>query len=591
MQEQDDSGIHHDRLSQYQDIIMMANDGIIIIQDEKIILANPALSRMLGYNEDELKGKPISDVLDSTTAHFYQEAQESAHWSEIDSPSYRACLRTKNGQILNVEISASYIIISDLPATLGIVRDISEQIELEAAIDASESRYRALFDSSPIAYFTLSLRGNILQINKAAERLLGYHGNEILRRNLSTFIYGDNQKEIENQIISEVAQGKNLEDFEMQFLRSDGKSTWVSVTANILDYPDRSSNIAMMVIDIDRRKNAETRERHERERANLYLEVMTHDLNNINQSLLFTLGLVESSSDTPDKFRSMMQQASWHIRRSARMTANMRALLRLRETPPIAEEVDIFDYIQMAKYAVQQDFPWKELSLKTDIQKGQFKIAGHEYVHHICFNIIHNAMTFNEKPIVEVEINAERIEDLKMIRLEFIDSGPGVPDATKEFIFRRTGRADEQMVGRGLGLTLVEQIIQNLGGRIRVEDRINGDSSQGSKFVVMLPMWAETKELPCGRTTCITFYKSNHCVFCDPAFNTMISVLDELNVPRSIVEVINVDDPNAVVDKTDLPMVPLIKICDHELTGFISEESIRSAVLNLAMKNCYPDFL
>ncbi|TFG34768.1 PAS domain-containing sensor histidine kinase [Candidatus Thorarchaeota archaeon] len=591
MQEQEDSETHRESFDQYQDMIMMANDGIIVVQEEKIILVNPALLRMLGYDEGELIGKPVGTLLDIASAHFYQEAQESAHWGEVDRPSFRACLQIKNGQTLNVEIRTSYFIVSGLPATLGIVRDISDQIELEAAIDASESRYRALFDSSPIAYFTLSVRGNILQINKAAEYLLGYNGDDLLRRNLSTFIHGDNQNEIVNQIVSEVAQGKSLEDFEMQFQRSDGRATWVSVTANRLEYPDKSSNIALMAIDIDRRKNAEAREYHERERANLYLEVMTHDLNNINQSLLFSLGLVETSPDIPDNFQSMMQQASWHIRRSARMTANMRALLRLSESPPIAEEVDIFDYIQMAKFAVEQDFPWKKLSLKTNIQKGQFKIAGHEYVHHICFNIIHNAMTFDEKNPVEIEVNAETIKNLKMVRLEFTDKGPGVPDATKEFIFRRTGSPDDQMVGRGLGLTLVDQIVRNLGGRIRVEDHIKGDSTQGARFVIMFPMWVETKDLPCGRTTCITFYKSNHCVFCEPAFETMMSVLDELSVPRSIVELVNVDDPSTEVDRSSLPMVPLIKICNHELTGFITEESIRTAVLNLAMRSCYPDFL
>ena len=591
MQEQDNSRKHRDTFNQYQDMIMMANDGIIVVQDEKLALLNPALLRMLGYEETELLGKPVSAILDVATAHFYREAQESAHWGEIDRPSFRACLQTKKGEILNVEISTSYFIMAELPATLGIVRDITDQIELEAAIDASESRYRALFDSSPIAYFTLSLRGNILQINKAAENLLGYNGEDILRRNLSSFIHGNNQNEIMNQIVSEVAQGKSLEDFEMEFQRSNNTPTWVSVTANLLEYPDKSANIALMAIDIDRRKTAEAREYHERERANLYLEVMTHDLNNINQSLLFSLGLVENTPGIPENVQSMMQQANWHIRRSGRMTANMRALLRLRETPPIAEEVDIFDYIQIAEFAVAQDFPWKRLSLKTNIQKGQFKIAGHEYVHHICFNIIHNAMTFDEKPVVEIEVKAEKVEDLKMLRLEFLDHGPGVPDVTKEFIFRRTGSPDEQIVGRGLGLTLVDQIVKNLGGAIRVEDRVKGDSSQGARVVVMLPLWVESKELPCGRTTCITFYKSNHCVFCDPAFETMMSVLDELSVPRSIVELINVDDPNAEVEKESLPMIPCIRICDEEFTGFISEESIKSAVLNLALKNCYPDFL
>ncbi len=591
MQEQNNSGRHKTSYDFFYDMVMMANDGIFVVQNDKIALANPALQRMLGYNESELLEKPFNKILDVATAHLYDEAQELAHWGEIDRPRFRACLQMKNGQILNVEISTSYFVMAELPATLSIVRDISKQIELETAIDTSESRYRALFDSSPLAYFTLSLRGNILQINRAVEELLGYEENDLLRRNLSTFIFSDDKTDIVNQIVSEVAQGKNLKDLEIQLKKSDGFPVWVSVTADLLEYPDKSSHIALLAMNIDRRKIAEARERRERDRANLYLEIMTHDINNINQSLLFSLELVEASPGISDNIKSMMQQASWYIRRSGRMTANMRALLRLSEAPPLVEEVDLFDYLQIAEFAVAKDFPWKKLSLKSKIAKNQFKIAGNEYVHHIFFNIIHNAMTFDEKQIVEIEVNAEKNEDLKMVRLEFVDHGPGVPDPTKEFIFRRTGIPDEQIVGRGLGLTLVDQIVKDLGGKIKVEDRVEGDSTQGARFIVLLPMWIETTELPCGRATCIAFYKSNHCVFCDPAFETMISVLDELGIPHSIVEVINVDDPKAKISKDSLPMVPYIKVCDQELTGFISEESIRSAILNLAMRSCYPEYL
>ncbi|TFG98423.1 PAS domain S-box protein [Candidatus Thorarchaeota archaeon] len=581
-----------DEHNQFQDMIMMANDGIMVIQENKLAVVNRALLLMLGYDDaDDLLGASVDTILDTTIAHFYEEGQESLHWGDLQNPSFRACLLMNNGTILNVEISTSYFAYDGLPATLGIVRDITSQIELEEAIDLSESRYRALFDSSPIAYFTLSMSGNILQINKAVERLLGYSEDDILRHNLASFIFGNDKNEIVREVISEVAQGKSVDDFEMQFQKADGRPIWANVKANLLEYPDKSSTIALMAMDIDRRKSAEAREHNERDRANLYLEVFTHDLNNINQSLLFSLGLVENLDTLPERVKSMMQQSSWHIRRSGRMTANMRALLRLRETPPTVEEVDLHDYIQVAKFAVQEDFPWKQLSLTTNIKKGEFLVAGHEYLHQVCFNIIHNSMAFDEKEVVEVEVIAEQVDNLKMVRLEFLDKGPGVPDTTKEFIFRRTGSPDDQIVGRGLGLTLVDQIVRSLGGRIKVEDRVVEEPSQGAKFVIMLPMWVEVEELPCGRNTCITFYKSNHCVFCDPAMETLLSVLKELGVPPSIIETINVDNPTAEVKHSELPMLPFIKICETKLTGFISDESIRSAVLNLAMKNCYPDFL
>ncbi|MFW9789285.1 MAG: PAS domain S-box protein [Candidatus Thorarchaeota archaeon] len=576
---------------EYFGMMMLANDGIIILQDDRIIMANPAFLEMMEYDFASLEGKPITDLLEPTTAHQFTEVQEGFNWGQSGRPAFRARFLKKNGDVIHVEISTSDFALSRKPAIMGIVRNVTRQVELEAAIDASESRYRALFDSSPIAYFSLSLMGNVLQVNKAATRLLGYKEEDLLRRNFSSFLPNGTAKEIVGQMISEAANGKSVEDFEMQMKTADGRSNWVSVTANLLEYPDQSSTIALMALDIDRRKNAEAREQTERDRANLYLEVMTHDLNNVNQSLLFSTGLLQNSEDIPEQYRPLLHESSWNVRRAARMVANLRSLFRLANDPPTRTKVDIYDYFQSSLERVKADFPWKTLSLTTNIEKGKFDVAGHQYLEQVFFNIIHNSMTFDEHDNVVVEVKAEVADEVKMLRIEFIDQGPGVPDSAKEFIFRRTGSPDEQIVGRGLGLTLVDRIVKNIGGKIRVEDRVNGVHSQGARFILLLPLWIEAPELHCGRNTCITFFKSNHCVFCDPAMEILTAVLDSMGVPRSMVETINVDDPDVDVNTEELPMLPYIKICERELTGFISEGAIRSSVLNLLMTNCYPDFV
>ena len=576
--------------SEYFGMVMMANDGIVILQDERIVMANPALLEMLDYDIKSLYGRPITDLLEPATAHQFTEIQDSFDWGQVGRPPFRARFVKKGGDIVHVEISTSDFAFSNRPAIMGIVRNVSRNVELEAAIDASESRYRALFDSSPMAYFSLSLMGNIQHVNQAASNLLGYDEKDLLRRNLASFLPNGDSKEIVGQMISEAANGKSVADFEMQMKTKDGRLSWVSVTANLLEYPNQSSTIALIALDIDRRKNAEGREKIERDRANLYLEVMTHDLNNVNQSLLFSTGLLEVSDDIPDQYGPILRESSWNVRRAARMVANLRALFRLANDPPTREKVDLYDYFQSALLTVKRDFPWKTLKLTTNIEKGMFEVAGHQYLEQVCFNILHNAMSFDESDIVILEVNAEVVEAVKMVRIEFRDRGPGVPDSAKEFIFRRTGSPDDQIVGRGLGLTLVDRILKNVGGKIKVEDCVKGDPAQGANFILLLPLWVETPELHCGQKTFITFYKSNHCVFCDPAMEVLTAVLDSMGVPQSMIESINVDDPTVDIKEDEFPMLPFIKICKTELTGFISESSIRGAIMNLMMEQCYPEF-
>jgi thiol-disulfide isomerase/thioredoxin len=96
-------------------------------------------------------------------------------------------------------------------------------------------------------------------------------------------------------------------------------------------------------------------------------------------------------------------------------------------------------------------------------------------------------------------------------------------------------------------------------------------------------------DLPCGKNTCITFYKSNHCLFCEPAFEILMELVQEFGLPSRSVEVVNVDDPSAQITENDVPVVPLIRLCrDHQVSGFVSDDQLRSALMGLMVKPCYP---
>ncbi|MEE9353169.1 MAG: hypothetical protein V3U94_01960, partial [Candidatus Thorarchaeota archaeon] len=119
-----------------------------------------------------------------------------------------------------------------------------------------------------------------------------------------------------------------------------------------------------------------------------------------------------------------------------------------------------------------------------------------------------------------------------------------------------------------------------------VEDRVIGDQSKGCRFVISLPAWSETMLTPCGKSACITFYKSDHCIFCGPVYNSLLGILDEMGLNHFIMEVINVDDPESGVAAEDLPALPTIRICKKELTGSVSEDELRTNVMNMLMMSC-----
>lgn len=451
-----------------------------------------------------------------------------------------------------------------------------------------EGTYKQLYESLPIAYFTLSQRGTILQANEAAERLLGCKCADLVRRNFAAFLPKDIvARKTGNMVLSELLQGRRFKDVEMLMRKTDGTNLWVSITAGPLSESKSTSRYGLMVLDINRRKLAEEREDEERSRANLYLEVVTHDLNSVNQSILFALGLLEDGVDLPENLQRTIQEAQWNVRKSARMISNMRCLIQLRDSPPTKEKVDLFPLFSSAVRAVGSDFPWKNLKVSSNIEEGKFILNGHRYIKDIIFNVIHNSAMFDEHSEVKIDIFAESIDDGHVIRLEFADHGPGIPDQLKEFVFKRTGKPDFQMVGRGLGLTYVDAIVESLGGEIWAEDKVDGDHTRGTKFICMLPAWVDEEELPCGKRNCIFFYKSEECFWCDPALEILMGILEEVGVASTSVEIVNVDDPAFRIEKEALPMLPHVKLCDVELSGFMSETEVREAVMKMLMKPCY----
>ncbi len=572
----------------YESILRMANDGIVVVQDGKVAMVNPALLRILGYEEADLLGSDFAILLDPVTAYAYDEQTEDLKIGESPSSSFRLRMVTKNGRPVPVEMSTSQFAYEGSPATVSIVRNMTEQLELEAAIEQSERRYRQLFQSSPIAYFTLSPRGVVLQVNRAATQLLGHSEESVIRRNIESFLPTDPETfKATRMAMSGILEGANVSGVEMQMRKADGTSIWVQVTAGPLEGGNGPRRIGFMAQNIHRRKLAEQRERLEGERTDLLIDVATHDLNSINQAILFAMGLFESQVEIPESLTSIIQEASWNVRRSARMIANMRAIISLKDQPPLKREIDLHAYLQAALQSVRSDFPWKKLTVNTNICEGEFVIRGHKYIEHVLFNILHNSAMHSNESLVEIDVKAEVIDSDRMVRIEISDKGPGIPDQLKEFVFRRTGKPDAQIVGRGLGLTLVDNIIRNLEGEIWVEDRVEGNSTKGAKFVCLLPVWSGTAGLPCGGETCIKFYKSHHCFWCDPMYDQLLRMMEELNISSSILESINVDEPGAEQLEGELPELPLIKLCDVELSGFVQEHTLRKELVNMITKPCY----
>jgi PAS domain S-box-containing protein len=557
----------------------VVRDGFVVIQDEDIILTNSSFSDMLGYEKDSLQDTAFEDLIDTMSRKRDQEMIEALVTGE-NATRFITRLTSKDKNVLHVEITPTEIKLEGEPAIIATVRNITSQMELEAAVTELEARFAKLYDMSPVAYFTLNRNGDIEQVNAAAEELLGCGAEKLIGRSLSDFLPDPEPLyDPGADIVKEALRGKNVSGLEIQMKRGDGKIIWANISSSPLTSgTEKVSEIGLTAFDVTTRRGVEQRLRHESERANLYMEVMSSDLNLTNQNVLFAMEDLSISLDLPERLQGLLSETSWSVRRASRMIANMGVLISLGQAPPEKVETRLQPHFNKAVRMVTRDFSWKTLNIESNIPEQSFDVVGHAFMWYIFFNIIHYSASQDTSAIVELEIKADVTEDGDLVRIEFLDRGPGIPDELKDQIFRRTGGPEEHLAGKGLGLTVVDRYIENLGGRVWVEDRDPSDSSQGSKFIVLLPAWKEELKIPP-----IMFYKSDHCVFCGPVLESLTLVLKEMNINPSNIHLISVDDPESEVTEDELPALPTINMGKKQLAGFISEDDLRVEVSTMLL--------
>lgn len=107
-------------------------------------------------------------------------------------------------------------------------------------------------------------------------------------------------------------------------------------------------------------------------------------------------------------------------------------------------------------------------------------VVGDEMLGSVFRNLLRNAIQHNDKTPPEVTVSATEEDDAVEVRIA--DNGPGVPDAQKEAIFGK-GEKGLESPGAGLGLYLVQSLVDAYGGDVWVED----NDPEGAVFVVRLP--------------------------------------------------------------------------------------------------------
>lgn len=353
----------------------------------------------------------------------------------------------------------------------------------------------SILDSLPANIAVLDEFGTIIYVNKSwvqfAHENNAYSddsiGVGINYFNVCETASGEHSDEAPNALegMLKVLNGE-LDHFEFEYpCHSPRKDRWFLMYVTPFS-SHKKYGIVVTHIDITSRVMAERSAEDAKKRNEIYVDLMSHDINNMNQVAMGYLELALSLQNF-EEAKGLISKSMESLARSSRLIDTVRKIQKIRSKSLKEYEVDICNILQdlRKQYA---SVPGRHITINFMPISGCHVVAN-ELILDVFSNLISNAIKHSDqnKPLdINMSVTKVMENGREYNKVSVEDNGSGIPDEIKAKLFTRFQRGQTKANGQGLGLYLVKTLVDDFHGKVWVEDRVPGDHTKGTRFVVML---------------------------------------------------------------------------------------------------------
>lgn len=221
----------------YRAVVEQSSEGIYLVDPEtkRVLDANPAFGRLLGYGPDEIPRLTLYDFV----AHDRKSVDENIR-RILEEGTYsigERQHRRKDGSIIDVEVGVNLISYGGREVLGCVAHDTTKRKRAEEALRESEERFRAVFESAGTGMALTDPDGRFLEANAAFEGILGYSEEELKGKTFAEVTYPDDV-EPNLRLHRELVAGR-LDRYHMEkrYVHKDGDLVWGELTISTI-YPN-----------------------------------------------------------------------------------------------------------------------------------------------------------------------------------------------------------------------------------------------------------------------------------------------------------------------------------------------------------------
>jgi PAS domain S-box-containing protein len=465
---------------QYRDLVEHLPMGVGIYAEGKLQYANGYAFKMMGAkSEEDLIGMDIIDFVHPDFKMIVQDRiQEVLEGHPLPAMEQRYI--RLDGRVIDVEVTAYPFQYQGKSAAQLLIKDISDQKEALVSAKKTETLFSQLFQSSPMAIVMLDDKGNVVRVNKGFEEMFGYSLRELKGNGLNQFIVPQ-ELEAEGNDLNTFISTYQIIRIESVRKRKDQTLLTVIIYGMPVRMDDKTIGIFGVYVDITERKKVEEELKVRNTELDNFVYKVSHDLRAPLSSILGLVNLSQmpNNDDNPhmyiDLIGQKVEQLDHFINDVLSHSKNLKMDVKVAKVNFRSIIDQTFTNLNYMKGAGEIK---KVIVIDSaDFYSDPWRIA------EVFRNLISNAIKYRnlhlKEPVIEIRISI----GANKCNIEFRDNGIGIDPVNLDHIFDMFYRASEQSEGSGLGLYIVKNAIDKMGGEVTVESEIG----KGTTFKISLP--------------------------------------------------------------------------------------------------------
>ena len=467
-------------------------DNEVIWDDQcKALVGRPDVKGTLGYefflatlhpDDRERVNALVQRIVNQQDENYGTEYRviwpdQSVHWLAVQGKGFY----DQQGKIIRM---------------IGVVLDVTERKNVEAALRESEAKFRRLVDANVIGVIIANIEGSILEANTAFLSLIGYNQEDLATGrlrwpNLVTPEFADRNE----TAMHEMQSTGVLPPFESELLTKDGKRIPTLVAGALLEQSNDTS--ISFILDMTAHKEAD-------KQKDAFISLISHELRtpltsikgNIQLAQRRLLRFMQMAESFSSEEKTVIDEVELLLQRAVDQTGMQNRLindlldvsridankLELSPTPD-----DLVAIVHETVENLRSTIPNRQLLFEHSEHAHVLVMVDTDRISQVVANYVTNALKYSaaSEPVI-VGLTVEGTEAKVWVR----DFGPGLTVEEQEKVWRRFYQVLDghthsgQKVGLGLGLYICQTLIKQHNGKVGVESQ----PGQGCTFWFTLPI-------------------------------------------------------------------------------------------------------